>query len=85
MYNHAMTDVLRAPTSIAGRWCGAAWPVAIDIRLCIPPDGALPLFGRGGESSEGGGDGYESMGDVAMEGFVAVGGVMLMCRFGCVR
>ncbi len=37
----------------------------------------------GGESNDGGGDGYESTGEIACVGLVALGGVILMWRFAC--
>lgn len=77
---------------ISGRWCGGGCPATIDGRRCnfqgtvwAPAPGCTAL--DGGESNDGGGEGYESTGDDACVGFVALGGVIVMCRFefGCVR
>ena len=43
--------------------------------------GWIPL--SGGESNDGGGDGYESTGEAMWVGLVALGGVIVIWRFVC--
>ena len=63
-----------------GRCCRGGWPVTIVGRLCAD-QGASDSF-SGGESNDGGGEGYESTGETTWV-FVALGGVILICRLWC--
>jgi hypothetical protein len=51
------------------------------------PAGIVIVFDKGGESKEGGGEGYESVGEWALreigDVFAGIGGVIFICRLGC--
>lgn len=75
--HHATATGRRVEASI--RW----WPATTDGRRCRDVHGSWGVWWTaldGGESSDAGGDGYESTGETAL---FAGGGVILMCRFVC--